>query len=84
MINLTVTLNDNEQARLAAIAAEVAPNMSAAQVKAWAENKAKEGLREAVLEQLRNHRREQENAARQAADAALAGDWSIDNDIEPT
>ena len=79
-INLTVALTDNEQARLAAIAAEVAPGMSPAQVKAWAEGKAKDGLREAVVEVWQQYRREQENAARQAADAALAGDWA---DPEP-
>ena len=44
-ITLTIELTDQEQARLLEIASVVAPNATPAQIKEWAEKKAKQGLR---------------------------------------
>lgn len=74
-INLTVALNDSEQAKLAEVAALVAPGASPAQVKAWAEKTAKEALRQVVIERARDARRESENEARRTAEAADAAAW---------
>lgn len=47
-ITLTIELSDAEQAKLLEIAAVLAPNATPAQVKAWAEKKAKVGLRRII------------------------------------
>jgi hypothetical protein len=50
-ITLSVVLTDSEQAVMEAVATKVAPGATAAQKKAWAEKQAKNGLRQAVLNQ---------------------------------
>lgn len=75
-INLTVALTDSEQAKVQELAAVVAPGMSAAQLKAWAEAKAKSLLREHIVDLARRERLEAENVARRDADAAFVVAWA--------
>jgi hypothetical protein len=70
-INLTVSLTDAEQAVVEEIAALAAPGASPAQIKAWAEKKAKAGLRAAVFEVKQRLILDQANAARGAQEQAL-------------
>lgn len=70
-INLTVALTDAEQAYVEQVASRVAPGATAAQIKAWAEKKAKAGLREAVVAAAAQHERQQRDAALAAAEAAI-------------
>jgi hypothetical protein len=70
-INLTVALTDAEQAVVEEIAALTVPGASATQIKAWAEKKAKAGLRQAVLDVKQRLILDEANATRAAAEAAL-------------
>jgi hypothetical protein len=47
-ITLSVFLTDAEQAKLSEIAEALAPGASPAQIKAWAEREAKNGLRNTI------------------------------------
>jgi hypothetical protein len=70
-INLTVALTDAEQAVVEEVAAIAAPGATAAQIKAWAEQKAKAGLRQAVLDVKQRVIFDEANVARATAEAAL-------------
>lgn len=74
-INLTIALNDNEQARLISIAKDLNPDMTGPQLKVWAEELAKDSLREAVVEQWQSYRRELVNTQQREAEKALTGAW---------
>lgn len=54
-ITLSIDLTDQEQARLLEIANTISPNSTPIQIKAWAEKKAKQGLRQAVVNELAEH-----------------------------
>lgn len=71
-INLTVNLTDAEQAIVEAVAAKAAPGATPAQIKAWAERRAKAGLRAAVLAYRSTFDEEEAIAARQAREASAA------------
>ena len=47
-VTLSIELNDQEQAKLLEIASVLAPNATPAQIKTWAEKKAKAGLRRII------------------------------------
>jgi Na+-transporting NADH:ubiquinone oxidoreductase subunit NqrC len=78
-INLTVALNDAEQAHVVQVASVVSPGMTAPQLKAWAEQFCKEALRDKVkelaMEAAVNAEREAANAARRATEAEVAAAW---------
>mgnify|MGYP001108578430 CR=1 FL=1 len=71
-VTLTVNLTDSEQARILEIANAIAPNATPSQVKEWAEVKAKEGLRDAVLMAWKNHQQQK-----------MAQDWPYDQGDPP-
>jgi hypothetical protein len=54
-ITLSVDLTDTEQAKLLEIAGVLYPNATPAQVKNWAEKKAKLGLRRLITLELNTH-----------------------------
>jgi hypothetical protein len=54
-ITLSVDLTDSEQAKLLEIAAILYPNATPAQVKTWAEKKAKMGLRRIISVEMNDH-----------------------------
>lgn len=49
-VNLTVALNDAEQAYIVSHAAKIAPGMTGPQLKIWAETFCKNALREKVMQ----------------------------------
>jgi hypothetical protein len=70
-INLTVALTDAEQAVVEEVAALAAPGATALQIKAWAEQKAKAGLRQAVLDVKQRLIFDEANAARGVQEQSL-------------
>lgn len=54
-ITLEVTLTDQEQARLLAIASVISPSATPVQIKEWAEKQAKDGLRQSVIMAWNDH-----------------------------
>jgi glycine/serine hydroxymethyltransferase len=57
-ITLSVTLTDQEQAKLVEIANIIAPNMTGPQLKVWAEKHAKIGLREIVQRRFNDYQQQ--------------------------
>lgn len=51
-ITLSIELTDQEQARLLEIANTISPGSTPAEIKTWAEKKAKQGLRQIVVNEL--------------------------------
>jgi hypothetical protein len=72
-IDLTVSLTDAEQAAIEQVAHVVAPGASPAIVKQWAETKAKEGLRQAVVD-IYGRRLRSESQAQVNADVTAVAD----------
>jgi hypothetical protein len=73
--NLTISLSDAEQARLTAVARQVRPAATAAQVNTWAEKVCKEALRVKVRELAVHAQREIDNTNRRTLEAAWSADW---------
>ena len=82
-VTLSIDLSDSEQAKLAEIAGLVAPGMSPAEVKAWAERTAKAALRAEVVDRYGAWRRDQENAARRTGDDELSVAWPLEEEAAP-
>lgn len=76
--NLTISLTDTEEAKVLEIAALVAPGMTPAEVKTWAERVSKDCLRVEVFRRLYEYRSEQVNDARQIEDDADVVAWPED------
>ena len=79
-VNITVALDDAEQAYIETLAAAVAPEATPAQILAWATDKAREGLVQAIRQVRNEHVRSVGMAARKAADP---GDWPVEAVEEP-
>lgn len=65
-VTLSIVLNDQEEARILEVASLVAPGSTPAQIKAWAEKQAKNGLRDSVLSAWTDYQIE-----------AMNSDWPI-------
>ena len=74
--DITITLTDQEVALLLATAEEAKPGVTPAQVQAWAQRAAKEGLRRKVFSVMRELRLEQ---AEQDV-TSTAADWESQSD----
>lgn len=62
-VTLTIVLSDEEQAKLTEIASMIHPGATPAQIKKWAEKKAKAGLRRIVTLELADHQYSSMDAA---------------------
>ena len=74
-ITLEVPLNDAEQARIVEVGAIVAPGMSGAELKAWAESFMKQALRDKVRDVAIEAQTEAANVARRQALEAIDAAW---------
>jgi uncharacterized membrane protein len=74
-INLTVSLTDQEQALIQALALRVDSNFTGPQIVAWAEKECKRGLRRSVMEIKQRVDDEDAKAAFAAAQAQAAVDF---------
>ena len=74
-VTLSIPINDAEQAMVVKMAEVVAPGLTGPQLKAWAERTAKQLLREHILALYWREVQEDQNQARQAAQAQFDQAW---------
>ena len=79
-VDLTVSLTDEEQAIVSEMADYFRPGATNAEIKAWAEKAAKNGLRQRVIELQNRRAQEAAQATRSAENATLNTDWSIEDE----